>query len=44
MKMILEMEGVTRQRDDKLLLDGIDWQVRKGQHWVLYGLNGTGKH
>lgn len=43
MTMILELEGVTRRRDDKMLLDGVDWQVRKGEHWVLYGLNGAGK-
>lgn len=43
MKMILELEGVSRRRDDKLLLDGVDWQVQKGEHWVLYGLNGAGK-
>ncbi len=43
MKMIVELEGVSRRRDDKLLLDGVDWQVQKGEHWVLYGLNGAGK-
>ncbi|MBT2571296.1 ABC transporter ATP-binding protein [Planococcus sp. ISL-110] len=41
--MVLALEGVTRRRDDKLLLDGVDWQVQKGEHWVLYGLNGAGK-
>lgn len=43
MTMILELEGVTRRRDDKMLLDGVDWQIQKGEHWVLYGLNGAGK-
>ncbi|AQU81089.1 ABC transporter ATP-binding protein [Planococcus faecalis] len=41
--MMVELEGVTRRRDDKLLLDGVDWQVQQGEHWVLYGLNGAGK-
>ncbi|WP_298834346.1 ABC transporter ATP-binding protein [uncultured Planococcus sp.] len=43
MKTILELEGVTRRRDDKLLLEDVNWQIRKGEHWVLYGLNGAGK-
>lgn len=43
MKMMLELEGVTRKRDDKTVLNGVNWQVRKGEHWVLYGLNGAGK-
>jgi len=43
MKTILELEGVTRRRDDKTLLQDVDWQVQKGEHWVLYGLNGAGK-
>lgn len=43
MTMILELEGVTRRRDGKMLLDGVDWQIQKGEHWVLYGLNGAGK-
>ncbi|MCW3037482.1 MAG: transporter ATP-binding protein, partial [Actinobacteria bacterium] len=26
-----------------VLLDGIDWQVRPGEHWALLGPNGAGK-
>ena len=43
MKTILELENVTRRRDDKLLLKDINWRVQSGEHWVLYGLNGAGK-
>lgn len=25
------------------ILDGIDWTVRKGEHWVILGSNGSGK-
>ncbi len=27
----------------KLILDGINWQVEPGQHWVILGPNGAGK-
>lgn len=40
---ILELKNVTRRRDGKTLLDKVNWQVEKGEHWVLYGLNGAGK-
>ncbi|TWT07090.1 ABC transporter ATP-binding protein [Planococcus sp. CPCC 101016] len=43
MKTILELENVTRRRDDKLLLKDVNWRVQRGEHWVLYGLNGAGK-
>ncbi|WP_040226322.1 ABC transporter ATP-binding protein [Bhargavaea cecembensis] len=41
--MILEMENVSRKRDGRWVLKEIDWRVEKGDHWVLYGLNGSGK-
>ena len=25
------------------MLDGVDWQVDPGQHWVVLGPNGSGK-
>ena len=41
--MILEMKGVSVRRDGNWLLKGVDWQIREGEHWVLFGLNGAGK-
>ena len=41
--MILELENVSRRRGDKKLLNNVNWQVKQGEHWVLYGLNGAGK-
>ncbi len=29
--------------DDKLIIDGLDWQVAPGQHWQITGPNGAGK-
>ncbi|MBX0313338.1 ABC transporter ATP-binding protein [Planococcus glaciei] len=40
---VLELENVTRRRDGKTVLNKVNWQVEKGEHWVLYGLNGAGK-
>jgi iron complex transport system ATP-binding protein len=39
----LRMEGVGLTRDGRDLLDGVDWQVRAGEDWVVLGLNGSGK-
>ena len=40
---ILELADVSRRTGGTRLLDGIDWQVRTGQHWVVLGPNGSGK-
>lgn len=39
----LALRGVGLRRDGRDLLDGIDWVVWPGQHWVLLGANGSGK-
>jgi iron complex transport system ATP-binding protein len=41
--VIIEMENVSRKREGKWILKDINWTVQKGDHWVLYGLNGAGK-
>ena len=28
---------------DALILDGLDWTVRRGEHWAIVGANGSGK-
>lgn len=40
---VLRLEGVGLRRDGRALLDGIDWVVEPGEHWVLLGANGSGK-
>ncbi|MBP1156572.1 MULTISPECIES: ABC transporter ATP-binding protein [unclassified Paenibacillus] len=39
----IEVKDLSYLRDDKVLLSGIHWRVRKGEHWALLGLNGSGK-
>ncbi|SET53088.1 iron complex transport system ATP-binding protein [Salinibacillus kushneri] len=41
--MVVELEGVSLKRNGKWILQSIDWHIQKGEHWVLYGLNGAGK-
>ncbi|MFB4274767.1 MULTISPECIES: ABC transporter ATP-binding protein [unclassified Nonomuraea] len=40
---VVELEGVGVRVVGKSLLDGVDWQVDYGDHWVILGPNGAGK-
>ncbi|WP_066320775.1 ABC transporter ATP-binding protein [Bacillus sp. FJAT-29814] len=41
--MILQLEEVSLVRDGNWILNDVNWQIDKGEHWVLFGLNGSGK-
>ncbi|WP_077488496.1 ABC transporter ATP-binding protein [Sinomonas mesophila] len=43
MSKVLRLSGVSVVRGTKTLLNGIDWQVREGERWVVLGPNGAGK-
>ncbi len=43
MSDVLELSGVSIVRGGKTLLDGVDWQVKEGERWVVMGPNGAGK-
>lgn len=41
--LVVDMSGVRVVRGGFALLDGVDWQVRESQRWVVVGPNGAGK-
>jgi iron complex transport system ATP-binding protein len=43
MGMVLHLEEVSLKRDGKWILQNVSWDIEKGDHWVLFGLNGAGK-
>ncbi|WP_249870494.1 ABC transporter ATP-binding protein [Oceanobacillus saliphilus] len=43
MMEIIDIANVTWKRQSKTILENIDWQVCKGEHWAVLGLNGSGK-
>ena len=43
MKPVLEFNDVTLVRDDRTILNGINWSVSANERWVIVGPNGAGK-
>lgn len=41
--MVITLENVSLIRNGTEILNNINWKVEKGEHWVLFGLNGAGK-
>ena len=39
----VRFDDVSFVRDDRRVLDRIDWEVRDGERWVVLGRNGSGK-
>jgi len=39
----VRLTAVSVVRDGRPLLDGVDWEVRAGERWVVLGPNGSGK-
>jgi len=40
---VLSLTGVGLTRDGRQLLADVDWEVRRGECWVVLGANGSGK-
>lgn len=43
LETVVDLSGVSVIRSGTRLLDDVDWQVRRGERWVLLGPNGSGK-
>ncbi|HVU07065.1 MAG TPA: ABC transporter ATP-binding protein [Verrucomicrobiae bacterium] len=43
MRPILEISNLRIERSGTTILDGVNWRVARGQHWVILGANGSGK-
>ena len=41
--LVVQLEHVSLIRDGKWILQDVNWGIEKGEHWVLFGLNGSGK-
>ena len=39
----LSLHQLRFHRGERIILDGIDWEVKAGEHWVILGPNGCGK-
>ncbi len=40
---LIRIENAVVSRGDALALRGLDWTVRRGEHWAILGANGSGK-
>ena len=43
MGSILEVNNLRVARGDTTILDHVNWNVNRGEHWVILGANGSGK-
>lgn len=41
--MVLQLETVSLLREGNWILQDVNWKINKGENWVLFGLNGSGK-
>ncbi len=41
--VLLHLSQVDLYVEYRLVLRGLDWQLRRGEHWAVYGANGAGK-
>lgn len=42
-EVVLDIDGVGIRRNGIFILCNVSWRVRRGEHWVMLGANGSGK-
>lgn len=42
-EILIEMKDITVTHDDHVVLDHLNWSVRRGENWAILGPNGSGK-
>ena len=40
---VINTEGLSLKAGRRYLLKDIDWQVKRGENWLIFGMNGSGK-
>ena len=40
---VIEIKNLELKSGDTYLLKDINWNVKKGEHWIIFGMNGSGK-
>lgn len=40
---VIDLNDVSWQRDNRWILQSINWKVERGEHWAIIGSNGAGK-
>ncbi|NGP59841.1 ATP-binding cassette domain-containing protein [Paenibacillus thiaminolyticus] len=40
---MIQLEQIRFHREERTILDDVNWSVNPGEHWVLLGRNGSGK-
>ena len=41
--MVLCIKDLTIRQGARTVIEALNWDIKKGEHWVLFGLNGSGK-
>src|SRR5690606_3847021 len=42
-KPVIELKNIFLKRGETVIVHDLDWRVNPGEHWVVLGLNGSGK-
>lgn len=43
MSVIVKAEHLSCQAGRRFLIHDINWEIKKGEHWTVFGMNGCGK-